>query len=204
MYNDSQKFEGTCCFFFKFVERGCKTMETYLKKKGYSKLVPSTFNNKPGKRYIMFTGEESTSTRDKAKHIFNSSQNCNGEFCKYIILSTAGAVGITLKNVRFLGIGAVDFNYSTLLQIMGRVNRLNSHIDLPVSKRTLENRLYIAVRNEKYYKKHKLEIDQTNYRSTYKYPGPGLCIERILYQDSIFDDIELQKYRDWLKKIGSI
>ena len=130
--------------------------------------------------------------------------NCNGELCKYIILSTAGAVGITLKNVRFLGIGAVDFNYSTILQIMGRVNRLNSHIDLPVSKRTLENRLYISVRNESYYNKHKFDIDKTNYRSTYKYEGPGLCIERILYQDSIYDDIELQKYRDWLKKIGSL
>ena len=38
---------------------------------------------------------------------------------------------------------------------MGRVNRLNSHIDLPINERTLTNFIYISTKNVKYYKNTK-------------------------------------------------
>lgn len=211
MYDDTKNIKGLCAFYFKFVDFGVKTMEAKLIKEGYSlfkvKSSSSTvFNFQEefkGKHYILFTGNESFQIRNKYKEIFNSKENKYGEYIKYIIISPSGSVGVTLKNVRYLGIGSVEFNYSMINQIMGRVNRLNSHIDLPVKDRTLINKIYISTKNEKYYEKNKTKIDKICYRTTYNYENEkGLCIERIIYQDSLSDDIINEKFREILKEIS--
>lgn len=203
IYSDCEKINGLCCVFFKFVQIGCNTFEKYLIKHGYSRLNVSKLNK--GKHYIMFTGSESDSLRNKCKKLFNHKDNSHGEYCKYIIISLAGSVGITLKNVKLLAIGSVDFNYSTILQIMGRVNRYNSHQDLPINERVLKNYIYISVKNDSYYSSHKQEIDLLCSRKTYKFEHePALCIERIIYQDSIYDNIILDQFRSLLCKSSVI
>ena len=112
-----------------------------------------------------------------------------------MILSPSGMVGITLHNVRYLGIGSVEFNYSNIRQLLGRVNRLNSHKDLPESERTIINKIYIMLKNNKYYDKHKQEVNNICDRITYDYSLPCPTIERIIYQDAIKDDIINEKFR---------
>ena len=209
MFDDTKNIKGLCAFYFRFVDFGVKTMEAKLIKEGYklfkptSKFIFNEFNK--GKYYILFTGNESSDHRNKCKEIFNSKENCYGEYIKYIILSPSGSVGVTLKNVRYLGIGCVEFNYSMITQIMGRVNRLNSHIDLPIKERTLLNKIYISVKNEKYYNKNKTKIDKLCSRKTYGYENEeALCIERIIFQDSISDDIINEKFREMLQDISII
>lgn len=209
MYDDTKHINGLCAFYFRFVEFGVKTMEAKLIKEKYSLFkLNSKFNFEDkykGKHYILFTGNESSETRNKYKEIFNSPENKHGEFIKYIILSPSGSVGVTLKNVKYLGIGSVEFNYSMIAQIMGRVNRLNSHIDLPVKERLLTNKIYISVKNEKYYNKHQAKINKLCSRTTYEYEKEkGLCIERIIFQDSIYDDIINVKFRKLLEEISMI
>ena len=209
MFDDSNKINGLCAFYFRFVEFGVKTMEAKLIKEGFKLFnYNKKFNFEPihkGKHYILFTGNESSEYRNKLKEIYNSSQNKYGEFIKYIILSPSGSVGVTLKNVRYLGIGSVEFNYSMIAQIMGRVNRLNSHIDLPIKDRTLENKIYISVKNEKYYNKHQKEINKLCSRTAYQYEKEkALCIERIIFQDSIHDDILNENFRKLLEEISVI
>ena len=209
MFNDTKNINGLCAFYFRFVDFGVKTMEAKLIKEGYKLFkYNSKFqfeDHKKGKYYMLFTGNESSEQRNKYKEIFNSKENCYGEFIKYIILSPSGSVGVTLKNVRYLGIGCVEFNYSMIAQIMGRVNRLNSHTDLPIKDRTLINKIYISVKNEKYYKKHKNKIDKLCSRKTYQYENEdALCIERIIFQDSIYDDIINEKFRKMLQDISII
>ena len=209
MYDDTKYINGLCAFYFRFVEFGVKTMEAKLIKEKYSLFkLNSKFNFEDkykGKHYILFTGNESSEVRNKYKEIFNSSENKHGEFIKYIILSPSGSVGVTLKNVKYLGIGSVEFNYSMIAQIMGRVNRLNSHIDLPIKERVLTNKIYISVKNEKYYDKHQAKIDKLCSRTTYEYEKEkALCIERIIFQDSIYDDIINQEFRKLLEEISII
>ena len=88
---------------------------------------------------------------------------------------------------------------------MGRVNRYNSHQDLPINERVLKNYIYISVKNDNYYMSHKQEIDLLCGRKTYKFEHePALCIERIIYQDSIYDNIILDQFRSLLCKSSVI
>lgn len=211
MFKDTEKINGKCAFYFRFVEIGVKTMEQKLKQEKYKPLsiddIRAFKNNKlkKRKRYITFTGEETDSLRNKYKNIFNDSINRHGEYIKYIILSPSGSTGITLKCVRYLGLGAVDFNFGQITQILGRCNRLNSHIDLPIEDRTLTNKIYLSVKNSIYYQKHKKEIDTLCCRKTYKYENEdALCIERIIFQDSKKDDLINEAFRELLKEVSII
>ena len=201
MYEDTKNINGLCVFYFKFVESGTKIMEEVLKQNGYMKFND---NNKSKRNYVVFTGNETSEYKSKIKKIFNSPENKHGEIIKYMILSSCGAVGITLKNVRYLGIGCVEFNYSMIRQIMGRVNRLGSHNDLKPEEQTLTQKIYLSVKNEKYYSRHEKEINKICFRTTYNYNEKGLCIERIIYQDSIYDDMINEEFRKILKDVSII
>lgn len=200
MFNDTKNINGTCVFYFRFVRMyGTETMETKLKQEGY--VLPSNdediFKTKR-KRYVLFTGSIPYETRIKWKNYFNDKRNMYGEYIKYLILSPSGSIGVTLKNVRYLGIGSVEFNYSSIRQIMGRVNRLNSHIDLPINDRTLNNFIYISTKNAKYYEKHKKEINKICYRKAPDHNEEAPSIERIIFQDSLKDDKINESFRQCL------
>jgi len=199
MYNDTKNINGLCVFYFKFVESGVKIMEEVLKHNGITKF---NFSQNSSQKYVIFTGNETADYKSKIKKIFNSPENKYGKIIKYMILSSCGAVGITLKNVRYLGIGSVEFNYSMIRQIMGRVNRLGSHNDLKPEEQTLIQKIYLSIKNKKYYNVNYKYINKICYRTTYLYNEKGLCIERIIYQDSIYDDKINEEFRKILKEIS--
>lgn len=201
MYDDTKDINGPCVFYFRFVRMyGVETMETKLKQEGYTLPPPDkrTLFASKGKHYVLFTGDVSYETRIKWKNFFNDRRNKYGQYIKYLILSPSGSAGITLKNVRYLGIGSVEFNFSNVRQIMGRVNRLNSHIDLPVPDRTLVNYIYISTKNKAYYKKHSKEIDKICFRTAPDHNEKAPSIERIIYQDSLKDDSINESFRKCL------
>lgn len=211
MFEDCEKVNGKCAIYFRFVEIGVKTFEQQLIQNNYSKLTKEDIrdfkHNKltPKKRFITFTGDETDKQRNEFKKIFNDKINNYGQYIKYIIFSPSGATGITLKCVRFLGLGSVDFNFGQITQILGRCNRLNSHIDLPIKDRTLTNKIYLSTKNKKYYQSHKKEIDKLCSRKTWKYEKEdALCIERIIYQDSKKDDLINLSFRQVLKEVSII
>ena len=210
MFEDTKKVKGLCVFYFRFVRMyGVETMETKLKQEGYTlppsseeALFSSSSSSSDGKKerkhYVLFTGDVAYETRIKWKNFFNDPRNKYGDYIKYLILSPSGSAGITLKNVRYLGIGSVEFNFSNIRQIMGRVNRLNSHIDLPIPDRTLTNIIYISSKNKAYYRKNKEDIDKICFRTAPDHDEEAPSIERIIYQDSMKDDIINEDFRKCL------
>ena len=207
MFDDTRAINGCCVFYFRFVRMyGVETMEAKLKHEGYT-LAPSdsekVFASK-GKRYVLFTGDVSYSTRIKWKNAFNDKRNMYGEYIKYLILSPSGSVGVTLKNVRYLGIGSCEFQYSTIRQIMGRANRLGSHLDLPVKDRTLINKLYLSSKNMTYYKQHKEDIDFICSREAPDWQEVAPTIERCIYQDSLLDDMINESFRQCLREVSIV
>lgn len=202
MYEDSQKYKGTCVFYFKFVRMyGADCMESVLQQNGYklAKANEDVFQKKE-KRYVLFTGNVNYKTRNAWKKLFNDKRNMYGDYIKYLILSPSGAVGVTLRNVRYLGIGSVEFNYSTVRQILGRVNRLNSHINLPEADRKLDNKIYIMTKNMKVYNKDKKKIDKLCNRIAPGYNEKCPSIERCIYQDSLLDDKICEAFRECLRE----
>jgi hypothetical protein len=111
------------------------------------------YENKPHKEYI--------------KHIFNNElseipvnlrqklpqTNLNGEIIKTLFITASGSEGITLRNVRHLHIVEHHWSNIRLEQVIGRVNRFNSHIDLPYEKRTVDIYKYVTIFGENLKKK---------------------------------------------------
>ena len=202
MYKDSQKIEGIKCFYFRLTKTyGCDTMEKMLQSKGYELADPETALREKGKRYVLFTGNVSQNRRDEFMKLLNDKKNCDGDYIQYIIISPSGQVGISLHNVRFLGIGTTEFTFSTIRQIQTRCVRFRSHDDLPVEKRTLEQRIYFSSPNQSYLKSNYKKLSVILSRSDplikdEKHPS----IERIIFCNSIHDDIPMQAFRKLLYK----
>jgi len=125
-------------------------------------------------RYLSFTGSESREQRLMALRIFNArfndgtftdlppsmsevlveagfTGNLKGELCRVFCITSAGAEGLSLKNVRRVHIMEPYWNHVRTDQVKGRAVRICSHIDLeynPVqelNQRTVEVFTYCSV-----------------------------------------------------------
>lgn len=123
-------------------------------------------------RYIQFTGGESEIVRRYAVNLFNAKyselpasminvlkkagfgqaqtgevllDNKLGKLCRLFCITSAGAEGLSLKNVRAVHIMEPYWNEVRMAQVKGRAVRICSHMDLPPPERTVEIFTYISV-----------------------------------------------------------
>ncbi len=94
--------------------------------------------------YILWTGEVSASSRNNLITKFNADDNLNGDVIRVILVSSAGAEGISLKAVRQVHIIEPHWNEARIVQVIGRTIRLCSHIELEPDKRKVEVYKYYA------------------------------------------------------------
>ena len=80
------------------------------------------------------------------KEAFNHDENVRGEYIQVILISSAGAEGISLKCVRQVHIMEPFWNYIRVDQVFGRAIRMKSHINefLPKEERNVEQYLYLS------------------------------------------------------------
>ncbi|QKF94147.1 SNF2 helicase [Fadolivirus algeromassiliense] len=97
------------------------------------------------KRFAMMTGDETAKFKDEIKAVYNQTGNLNGSKLKVLLLSPSAKEGISLRGVRQAHIMEPYWNYSRILQIIGRGSRYCSHRDLPEEKRNLKVYIYLAV-----------------------------------------------------------
>lgn len=98
------------------------------------------------KRYTFLTGEEEQELRKYNKEAFNRDENVFGEYIQIIMISSAGAEGISLKCVRQVHIMEPFWNYIRIDQVFGRAIRMKSHMNelLPKDERNVEQYLYLS------------------------------------------------------------
>ena len=115
-------------------------------------------------RFITFTGGEDEEVRRYAVDIFNAkfselpktmsdvlaengyTSNQKGELCRVFCITSAGAEGLSLKNVRAVHIMEPYWNDVRMAQVKGRAVRICSHMDIqPPSERTVEIFTYVTV-----------------------------------------------------------
>lgn len=130
----------------------------------FSERTERSFRENPEQyRYITFTGSESDEVRQLALNIFNTNynelpesittvlldsgftNNKEGQTCRVFCITSAGAEGISLKNVRAVHIMDPHWNEVRLKQVKGRAIRLGSHLDLPESERNVQIYTYLSV-----------------------------------------------------------
>jgi len=144
--------KGKILFYSEFRnDSGAEIFEKILQANGYG-----VYNPKEGKtkkyRYTFITGSESPEERRINLDAFNDRDNKHGEYLQIMIISGAGAEGISLNCVRQVHILEPYWNYIRIDQVLGRAIRMLSHIGndskdplLPPDKRNVEQYLYLSI-----------------------------------------------------------
>jgi hypothetical protein len=105
-----------------------------------------TIKSKDNYRWCEFHGGISKETRKINKDIFNRPDNKYGKYIKIIMISPAGAEGISLNNVRQVHIMEPYWNEVRMDQVIGRALRYCHHKDLPLEERIVDVYRYKMVR----------------------------------------------------------
>ena len=134
-------------------DSGSEAFEQILQENGYEKydhnkkdIETLISEGSKKKRYTFLTGEEEQELRKYNKEAFNHDKNVRGEYIQVIMISSAGAEGISLKCVRQVHIMEPFWNYIRIDQVFGRAIRMKSHINdfLPKDERNVEQYLYLS------------------------------------------------------------
>jgi ribA/ribD-fused uncharacterized protein len=118
-------------------------------------------------RYMTFSGSEDQEVRRTALDVFNAKfaelpesmrkilaeagykDNKLGEICRVFCITSAGAEGLSLRNVRMVHIMEPYWNEVRLRQVKGRAIRIGSHLDLLEDQRDVSIYTYISCFSEK-------------------------------------------------------
>jgi hypothetical protein len=120
--------------------------------------------NKPS--FALYTGTEDDEKKEIVRNIFNSNwgvvpstlrdqlmtmnkNNFYGEIVKVFMITSSGAEGIDLKNVRYVHIVEPYWHPVRKEQVIGRAVRINSHIDLSPEYRSVKVFMYLMTFSEK-------------------------------------------------------
>ena len=110
--------------------------------------------------YAFYTGTETPEEKEIIRNIFNSdwkfvpqelqtqikeisSNNHYGEIIKVLMITSSGAEGISLKNVRYVHIMEPYWHPVRMEQVIGRARRICSHDSLEEDEKTVEVFLYL-------------------------------------------------------------
>ena len=125
---------------------GIEIFSRVLEANGYQKF--NTEPNDPKKhKFALWSGTESEEERALILKTFNGSDNLHGEKIKVLLATSAGAEGIDLHNIRQVHIMEPYWHEVRTSQVIGRANRLNSHIELPEKERVVEVFRYHSIYN---------------------------------------------------------
>jgi superfamily II DNA or RNA helicase len=152
------KTKGTVLIYSNYVEmEGLQLLKIYLNFFSFISIDQDTEfdknnldskNNlkKDGYRFCEFHGGIKKDVRRINKEIFNKTENKYGKYCKIIMISSAGAEGINLYNVRQVHIVEPFWNEVRIEQVIGRALRYCQHKDLPLNERKVDIFRYKMIR----------------------------------------------------------
>lgn len=137
-----------CCYFSpgpvviysNYVQmEGFQVMKIYLEKFGFGDYY-KTRNNKnyDFKRYVSFTGQETTEIRTENVNIESDKENVDGKNIMIVMVSQAGSEGVSLNHVRQTHITEPHWNENRIDQVMARGVRFCSHKYLKKEDRNVE------------------------------------------------------------------
>tara|TARA_Y100001935_G_scaffold252660_2_gene257078 strand:- start:246 stop:3551 length:3306 start_codon:yes stop_codon:yes gene_type:complete len=159
LYTQFRTLEGIGIF--KLVLNNNGYSEFKIRKKEDGKYFIDIKDEDKGKpMYALHTGTENNEEKEIIKNIFNSNwklvpsnlieslndiaENNNlGDIIKLLMITSSGAEGITLKNVRYVHIMEPYWHYVRIEQVIGRAKRICSHYELPKELQNIKVFLYV-------------------------------------------------------------
>jgi hypothetical protein len=164
LYSQFKTLEGIGIF--KLVLKQNNFVEFKLKKNEKGEYMLNVGEENMGKpMYAAYTGSETPEEREIIKNVLNSNwklvpssivktiqtlapDNFYGQIIKVLMITSSGAEGISLKNVRYVHITEPYWHPVRIHQVIGRARRICSHSDLPKELQTVNVFLYLMVFTE--------------------------------------------------------
>jgi hypothetical protein len=164
LYSQFKTLEGIGIF--KLVLKENNYAEFKLKKNDKGEFILAIAPEDVGKpMYASYTGSETPEEREIIKNVLNStwklvpssllksiteiaSDNFYGQIIKVLMITSSGAEGISLKNVRYVHITEPYWHPVRNHQVIGRARRICSHSDLPKELQTVKVFLYLMIFSE--------------------------------------------------------
>ena len=164
LYSQFKTLEGIGIF--KLVLKENNYAEFKLKKNDKGEYILALAPEDVGKpMFATYTGSETPEEREIIKNVLNStwklvpssllksiteisSSNFYGQIIKVLMITSSGAEGISLKNVRYVHITEPYWHPVRSHQVIGRARRICSHSDLPKELQTVKVFLYLMVFSE--------------------------------------------------------
>jgi SNF2 family DNA or RNA helicase len=134
-----------------------RQLERILRLNGYD-LWTFTTSAKPGKKFAIISGEIPAEIRTEIVKVWNSAENMQGELLKVLIITATGAEGLDLKHGRRVHILEPFWNEARHEQVIARINRYKSHVDLPANEQNVQPYIYISDYPANYPDKKKKEL----------------------------------------------
>jgi len=160
---------------------------------------------------LLFTGDIDDKDRMNILDKFNSKKNRYGDVCQVLLCTEAGAQGINLLEVRHLHILESSTRETIIQQMMGRVARYKSHIDMPKDERNVKIWRYFLCWAEEpcnkqitYFKKNKeghMILTEEKVAIGTKMLGG---IDQLLYYQGQEQIKEIDKFYDTLKRFNTL
>ena len=179
LYNiQKNEHKGTHLIYSQFrTLEGIGILSLILKQNGYSEfkikkdesgkwLIDMTQEELSKPSFALYTGTEDEEKKEIVRNIFNSNwgivpstlrdqlaainkNNFYGEVIKVFMITSSGAEGIDLKNVRYVHIVEPYWHPVRKEQVIGRAVRINSHADLSPEYRSVKVFMYLMTFSEK-------------------------------------------------------
>jgi superfamily II DNA or RNA helicase len=146
--------KGTVFVYSSFKEYG--GIKSFIKVLEYYKYKSFKDHGKGKLRYAIWSGDESSESKELIKDFFNKKENVDGSMLKVLLGSPSIKEGVSLLRVKQVHIMEPYWNMSRLEQVIGRAIRFCSHKDVPYSEREVQVYIYIAtgLRN------HEITVDK--------------------------------------------
>lgn len=171
---------------------GLEIFKIYLSYFGFVQYSDSSKENKNknGFRYMEYSGEIDKEQRKKLLDIFNNKDNIKGDIAKIIMISPAGAEGLSLLNTRQVHIIEPYWHEARIEQMIGRAVRLCSHVDLPIKERYVDIFRYKSIIKDNKRSKpttdqyiEQAAIDKKKLIDSFLNPIKGAAIDCSLYKN---------------------
>lgn len=107
---------------------GFQILKVYLEKFGFGDYYKTKNNNKYDyRRYVSFTGDETPEVRAESVSLESDKENVDGKNVMIVMISRAGAEGVSLNHIRQSHIIEPFWNENVIDQVMARGVRFCSH-----------------------------------------------------------------------------
>jgi hypothetical protein len=132
---------GPGVVYSQFLDSGVNLIARILRQYGWDEFG-SPDSSKP--KYGIISGEVDPELRDQLVATFGADDNIDGSKLALLLITQTGAEGLDLKHGRHVHVLEPYWHWSRIRQIITRIVRLGSHLDLPEADQTVQPYIYLS------------------------------------------------------------